>query len=101
MPAKLCAVEPEPENVEWIRGHFTDNGLDADDHWIVPLALSNQREPVFFPVGAAGSGAQNCYSTNECHEEGPSPVAASSCHQENDPQGGPSDSVVRRTGSFT
>ncbi|MHB1446810.1 MAG: hypothetical protein ACYCZV_14315 [Acidimicrobiales bacterium] len=65
MPAKLCAVEPEPENVEWLRGHFTDNGLDADDHWIVPLALSDQREPVFFPVGAAGSGAQNCYSTNE------------------------------------
>lgn len=65
MPCKLVAVEPVPENFEWIAHHMRDNGIDPDGHWLVPLAISDRNTPVFFPVGAPGSGAQNCYSTNE------------------------------------
>jgi 3-oxoacyl-(acyl-carrier-protein) synthase len=28
MPCKLVAVEPEPENIPWIRRHMRDNGID-------------------------------------------------------------------------
>lgn len=65
MPCKLVAVEPEPENCQWIRRHMRDNGIDPDDHWLVPLALSDRNDPVLFPVGSPGTGAQNCVSTNE------------------------------------
>jgi len=65
MPCKLVAVEPEPENCQWIRRHMQDNGIDPDDHWLVPLALSDHNDPVLFPVGSPGTGAQNCVATNE------------------------------------
>jgi len=62
---KIVAVEPEPDNLVWMAKHFRDNGLNPDDHWLVGSAISDSNAPVFFPVGAPGSGAQNCYSTNE------------------------------------
>jgi len=65
MPCKLVAVEPEPENCQWIRRHMRDNGIDLDDHWLVSLAISERNDPVLFPVGSPGTGAQNCVSTNE------------------------------------
>ena len=65
MPCKLVAVEPEPENCQWIRRHMQDNGIDPEDHWLVPLALSDHNDPVLFPVGSPGTGAQNCVATNE------------------------------------
>lgn len=65
MPYKLVAVEPVPGNIEWIRRHMQNNGIDPDQQWIVPLAISDTIEPVFFPVGAPGVGSNNCYSTNE------------------------------------
>jgi FkbM family methyltransferase len=65
MPSKLVAVEPEPENWQWVRRHMRDNGINPDDHWLVPLAISDRNDPVLFPVGSPGTGAQNCYSTNE------------------------------------
>lgn len=65
MPAKLVAVEPEPENLQWVAKHFRDNGIDPDDHWLVGLAISDSNSPIFFPVGSPGSGAQNSFSTNE------------------------------------
>ncbi len=65
MPCKLVLVEPEPDNCKWIERHMRDNGIDPDDHWLVPLAISDKTDPVLFPVGSPGSGAQNCYATNE------------------------------------
>ncbi|MFZ3354859.1 MAG: FkbM family methyltransferase [Xanthobacteraceae bacterium] len=65
LPYKLVAVEPVPGNIEWIRRHMQNNGIDPDQQWIVPLAISDTIEPVFFPVGAPGVGSNNCYSTNE------------------------------------
>lgn len=65
LPMKLVAVEPIPENVAWMRRHMRDNGIDPDDHWIIQAAVSGDNEPVFFPVGGPGVGAQNCISTNE------------------------------------
>jgi hypothetical protein len=64
IPCKLVAVEPDPANVEWIRKHFRDNGIDPQDHWIVPAALSDKSDPVLFPVGAPGWGAGGCVWTN-------------------------------------
>lgn len=65
LPFKLVAVEPIPENVEWVKRHMRDNGIDPDEQWIVQGVLSDRNDPVYFPVGAPGLGAQNCISTNE------------------------------------
>lgn len=65
LPSKLVAVEPIPENVEWTKRHMRDNGIDPDDHWIVQAVVSDCNDPVFFPVGSPGLGAQNCIATNE------------------------------------
>jgi FkbM family methyltransferase len=64
MPCKLVAVDPVPQNIEWTRRHFLDNGIDPDDHWLVEAAVSDSDEPVLFPVGAAGMGLQNYVSAN-------------------------------------
>ena len=63
LPYKLVAVDPVPQNIAWIRRHMATNGIDPDAQWIVPTAISDKVEPVLFPV-SAGSGANNCYSTN-------------------------------------
>jgi hypothetical protein len=65
MPYKLVAIEPEPDNYEWTRRHMRDNGIDPDDQWIVKSAISARTDPVLFPIGSPGSGAQNCVATNE------------------------------------
>jgi hypothetical protein len=64
MPCKLVAVEPVPENYEWVARHYRDNGLDPEDHWLVPHAIGADNTPVLFPIGAPGSGAQNAVATN-------------------------------------
>src|SRR5262245_8433762 len=63
MPSKFVAVEGDPENVEWMKQHMRDNGMDPDEHWLVQAALSDTNKPVLFPVGWPGFGIQNCYST--------------------------------------
>jgi len=65
MPCKLVAVEPEPENCAWMVEHMRTNGIDPDDHWLIPMAISDSNEPMYFPVGAPGTGANNSYATNE------------------------------------
>jgi hypothetical protein len=65
MPCKLVAVEPVPENCAWTRRHMRNNGIDPERHWIVPLAISDRIDPLYFPVGGPGVGANNCFSTNE------------------------------------
>jgi hypothetical protein len=65
MPSKLVAVEPIPENVAWTKRHMRDNGIDPDDHWIIQAVVSDCNDPVFFPVGSPGLGAQDCIATNE------------------------------------
>jgi len=65
MPYRLVAVEPEPDNYEWTRRHMQDNGIDPDDQWLIKLAISTRNDPVLFPIGSPGSGAQNCVATNE------------------------------------
>jgi hypothetical protein len=65
MPYKLVAVEPIPQNMEWVRRHMRDNGIDPNDQWLLQAAISPTNEPAFFPVGSPGSGAQNCIATNE------------------------------------
>jgi len=64
MPCKLVAVEPVPENIDWIMRHFRDNGIDPSAHWLVPHAISGNIAPVLFPIGAPGTGAQNAIATN-------------------------------------
>jgi hypothetical protein len=64
LPYRLVAVEPEPDNMKWVRKHFSDNGIDPNQQWLLQTAISDSNEPVYFPIGAPGSGAQNCFSTN-------------------------------------
>ena len=64
MPSTLIAVEAEPENYTWISDHMRDNGIDPDVHWLVQMAISDSNEPVLFPVGSPGIGANNCFATN-------------------------------------
>lgn len=65
LPYRLVAVEPEPSNMDWVRKHFSDNGINPNEQWLLQCAISATNEPVFFPVGSPGSGAQNCVATNE------------------------------------
>lgn len=65
LPYKLVAVEPVPDNYDWVRRHMQNNGIDPSRQWLVPLAISDSPAPLFFPVGGAGIGSNNCYSTNE------------------------------------
>jgi hypothetical protein len=65
MPYKLVAVEPVAENCAWIKRHMRNNGIDPERQWIVPLAISDRTDPLYFPVGGPGIGSNNCFSTNE------------------------------------
>jgi len=65
MPSKFVAVEGDPENVEWMKKHMRDNGMEPDDQWLVQAAISDSNNPVLFPVGWPGLGVSNCYATNE------------------------------------
>jgi hypothetical protein len=64
MPYKVVAVEPVPEQCAWVAQHMRDNGIDPDAQWLVSMAIGGETAPVLFPVGASGSGSQNCVSTN-------------------------------------
>jgi hypothetical protein len=64
MPAKLVAVEGDPENFAWVQMHFRDNNIDPAVHWLVNCAISDTNQPVLFPVGEPGSGVNNCIATN-------------------------------------
>jgi hypothetical protein len=65
MPCKLVAVEPVPENCAWMVQHMRTNGIDPNDHWLVQTAVGASNDPIYFPVGAPGTGANNSYATNE------------------------------------
>jgi hypothetical protein len=65
MPYKLVAVEPIPANMEWVRCHMRDNGIDPDEQWLLQTAIGPTNEPSLFPVGSPGLGAQNCIASNE------------------------------------
>lgn len=65
MPCKLVGVEPVAENYAWMLQHMQTNGINPDDHWLVQMAISDSHDPIYFPVGAHGTGANNSYSTNE------------------------------------
>ncbi len=65
MPYKLVAVEPVPANRLWIEQHMRNNGIDPIQQWIVPVAISDTIEPLYFPIGGPGVGSNNCFSTNE------------------------------------
>jgi hypothetical protein len=65
MPCRLVAVEPVPENCAWMLEHMRTNGIDPDEHWIIRMAVSDSNDPMYFPVGGPGSGANNAYETNE------------------------------------
>jgi hypothetical protein len=65
MPCTLVAVEPVLESIEFTRQHFQDNGIEPNDHWLVPMAITDRNEPVLFAIGPRQAGPQNCVSTNE------------------------------------
>lgn len=64
MPVKLVAVDAVPENVVWTRKNFADNGIAPDEYWLLQAAMGASNEPVIFPDGSPGFGAQNAIATN-------------------------------------
>jgi hypothetical protein len=65
VPCRLVAVEPMTESMDLIRRHFRNNGIDPGDHWLIPMVISGNNDPVFFAMGTRRMGPQNCFSTNE------------------------------------
>jgi hypothetical protein len=65
MPYKLVAVEPIPDNMDWVRCNMRDNDIDPDEQWLLQAAIGANNDPVLFPIGSPGLGAQNCIATNE------------------------------------
>jgi hypothetical protein len=65
LPCKLVALEAVPGNCEWIAAHMRNNRIDPDAHWILPYAINDSADPLYFPVTGPGCGANNCFSTNE------------------------------------
>ncbi len=64
MPAMLVAVDGVPENMEMTRKQFRNNGIDPNEHWLIDAAMSANNDPVLFPIGAPGLGAQSCTQSN-------------------------------------
>ncbi len=48
LPFRLIAVEPEPKHFEWLRLHFSDNGLDPAKHSLIHAAVSDEPGEVSF-----------------------------------------------------
>lgn len=65
IPYRVVAVEPIPEQYEWMTRFMRENGIDPGAQWLLQTAISDRNAPVLFPVGSPGSGAQNCFCTNE------------------------------------
>jgi FkbM family methyltransferase len=51
MTFKLVAVEPEPTHFQYLRQHFSDNGLNPDDFQLIEAAVNASGEPASFIVG--------------------------------------------------
>jgi hypothetical protein len=64
MPARLVAVEGVSDNIDWVLRQFRNNGIDPDEHWIIEAVLSDNNQPVIFPVGGAGLGNQSAMGMN-------------------------------------
>jgi len=56
MPYRLIAVEAEPAVFQWMRLHFSDNGIDASRHRLIHGAVSDTRGKVMFYVGGPSGG---------------------------------------------
>jgi FkbM family methyltransferase len=48
---KFVAVEPEPTHFSWMRKHFANNALNAQDHVLIEAVVNARGEPVRFLVG--------------------------------------------------
>jgi FkbM family methyltransferase len=55
LPIRLIGVEAEPTHFDWMREHFRDNGLDPDEHELVPAAAAGASGYAWFHVGKADS----------------------------------------------
>ena len=51
LPFRLIAVEAEPTHFEWMKLHFSDNGIDPNQHSLVHAAVSDKPGEVSFYVG--------------------------------------------------
>ena len=54
----LVVVEALPIYVEWCKHHFIANGLNPDDHWIIPGIVSAEPTPALFNLRPSGFGNQ-------------------------------------------
>lgn len=54
----LVVVEALPVYVEWCKHHFVANGLDPNNHWIIPGIVSAEPTPALFNLRPSGFGNQ-------------------------------------------
>ena len=54
----LVVVEALPTYFEWCRHHFIANGLDPDEHWIIPGIVAPEPIPALFFLQPRGFGNQ-------------------------------------------
>ena len=60
LPCSLIGVEAEPTHFEWMKLHFTDNGLDPDQHKLTEAAASDTQGKVWFYTGSPGDWYGQC-----------------------------------------
>ncbi len=51
LQCKLVGVEAEPTHFQWMKQHFTDNGIDPERHELVNAAISARDGNLLFLVG--------------------------------------------------
>ena len=56
LPCQLIAVEAEPVHFEWMKLHFSDNGINPSQHRLVHAALSEAAGRVAFCIGGPRGG---------------------------------------------
>lgn len=56
LPYHLISVEAEPVVFNWMRQHFTDNGIDPNRHRLIHAAVTDATGSVLFYVGGPSGG---------------------------------------------
>ncbi|MSP50985.1 MAG: hypothetical protein EXQ91_01110 [Alphaproteobacteria bacterium] len=56
MPFTLVGVEADRHMFAAMKAHFTENGLDPADHWLLNVAVSSSNAPVPFTVSPVRTG---------------------------------------------
>ena len=63
LPRRFVLVEPEPYLLHSARRHFSNNGIEPSEHWLVPVAVTTEGRPTLILTGKARAGLARLYGT--------------------------------------